>query len=178
RHPPDLGSPLMLIAAAILVISLLAPRRWWAVGSVLLASLVVATGTYTVFLARSTILLALSPLSLVLGLFLLAFEILALALMITSLFEMLDALCRPMTLPGTPRPPASWPTVAFQVPAHEEPPDLLIDTIHSLVAVDYPRERLVVQIIDNNTKDESLWRPVEAECARLAGEGYRVEFAH
>src|SRR5437773_738590 len=97
RHPPDPGSPLILIAAAILLISLLAPRRWWAVGSVLLASLVVATGTYTVFLARSTILLALSPLSLVLGLFLLVFEILALVLMITSLFEMLDALRRPIT---------------------------------------------------------------------------------
>ncbi|TMD89269.1 MAG: glycosyltransferase, partial [Chloroflexi bacterium] len=38
---------------------------------------------------------------------------------------------------------------------------------------DYPN--LCVQVVDNNTKDEALWRPVEELCARL---GPRFTFLH
>jgi hypothetical protein len=50
------------------------------------------------------------------------------------------------------------------VPAHNEPPDMVLDTLRSLLRMDYPRFELIV--IDDNTDEEALWRPVEAWCAR------------
>lgn len=72
-------------------------------------------------------------------------------------------------------PPArrDWPKVSIHVPAHAEPPQMLIDTLRSLAALDYPDFEVLV--IDNNTADETLWRPVEACCARL---GERFRFFH
>ena len=35
-----------------------------------------------------------------------------------------------------------------------------------------------MQVIDNNTSDEALWRPLEAECERLRAAGHQVEFVH
>jgi exo-beta-1,3-glucanase (GH17 family)/cellulose synthase/poly-beta-1,6-N-acetylglucosamine synthase-like glycosyltransferase len=57
------------------------------------------------------------------------------------------------------------PKVSIHVPAYNEPPDMLIQTIDALVALDYPD--FEVLIIDNNTRDENVWRPVEAHCAAL-----------
>jgi cellulose synthase/poly-beta-1,6-N-acetylglucosamine synthase-like glycosyltransferase len=174
-HP---GDPLVVVSASILVLALATPRRWWAVGSVAFSSLLVATAIYVVYLVRITLVLAGGPVGLVLGLFLLAFEIAALTLMVLSVFEMIDALCGPVILPERPDPPPSWPTVAVQVPAHAEPPELVIETIRSLVNLDYPRDRLIIQVIDNNTTEAELWRPLEEECRRLSAEGNAVLFAH
>jgi exo-beta-1,3-glucanase (GH17 family)/cellulose synthase/poly-beta-1,6-N-acetylglucosamine synthase-like glycosyltransferase len=65
------------------------------------------------------------------------------------------------------------PKVSIHVPAYNEPPDMLIATIDALVALDYPDFEVLV--IDNNTKDEAVWRPVEAHCATL---GPRFRFFH
>src|SRR5208283_2379198 len=56
-------------------------------------------------------------------------------------------------------------------PAHNEPPDMVIDTLRALLRLDYPRYEVI--LIDDNTDDESLWRPVEAWCGR-----HGVKFAH
>ncbi len=176
--PGDPFDPLVVVTASVLLLALLAPRRWWAIGSLSFASLIVATGVYIVYLAEITFVMATGPIGLVLGIALLAFEIAALVLMVLSVFEMVDALCGPDRLPGLPDPPGEWPTVAIQVPAHAEPPDLVIATIRSIAALDYPRDRLLIQVIDNNTAEDELWRPLEAECARLADAGYRVDFVH
>lgn len=65
------------------------------------------------------------------------------------------------------------PFVSIQVPAYNEPPDMLIETLDALAALDYPEYEVIV--IDNNTPDEATWRPVEAHCARL---GPRFRFFH
>ena len=41
---------------------------------------------------------------------------------------------------------------------------MVIETLRSLARLDYPRYEIIV--IDDNTDDEALWRPVEAWCAR------------
>ena len=66
---------------------------------------------------------------------------------------------------------AELPFVSLHVPAHNEPPDMVIETLRALARLDYPRYEIVV--IDDNTDDERLWRPVQAWCAR-----HRVKFAH
>src|SRR4029078_4653121 len=74
-----------------------------------------------------------------------------------------------------PRPLAArdtqLPMVSLHVPAHNEPPEMVIETLRSLIRLDYPRYEVI--LIDDNTDDESLWRRVEAWCAR-----HGVKFAH
>src|SRR5258708_4538633 len=65
------------------------------------------------------------------------------------------------------------PKVSVHVPAYNEPPDMLIETLDALEGLDYPDFEVLV--IDNNTRDEAVWRPVEAHCARL---GERFRFFH
>jgi exo-beta-1,3-glucanase (GH17 family)/cellulose synthase/poly-beta-1,6-N-acetylglucosamine synthase-like glycosyltransferase len=72
-----------------------------------------------------------------------------------------------------PAPDASLPRVSIHVPAYNEPPDMLIETLDALARLDYPDFEVLV--IDNNTQDEAVWRPVEAHCARL---GARFRFFH
>lgn len=65
------------------------------------------------------------------------------------------------------------PMVTVQVPCYSEPPEVVIETLNALSKVDYPN--FEVMIIDNNTKDESLWRPLEDHCKKL---GNKFRFFH
>jgi len=65
------------------------------------------------------------------------------------------------------------PRVSVHVPCHAEPPHIVIDTLNRLARLDYPDFEVLV--IDNNTTDPQLWRPVAAHCARL---GPRFRFFH
>jgi len=170
--PPEMN----IVVAAIAVIGTFLPRRWYAVGAWFFASLMVAFVLYAVFLVRATTLLGEGPLSAGLGLVLLMLEFGAMTLLVASAFEMVDGLCAPSTDPMLPPSPKAWPMVCLQVPTYNEPPELVVETIRSLVDLDYPALR--IQVIDNNTTDDTLWRPVEAECARLRAEGRQVEFVH
>jgi exo-beta-1,3-glucanase (GH17 family)/cellulose synthase/poly-beta-1,6-N-acetylglucosamine synthase-like glycosyltransferase len=62
---------------------------------------------------------------------------------------------------------AELPMVSIHVPAYNEPPDMLIETLAALERLDYPRYEVVV--IDNNTKDPAVWQPVEAWCRERSG---------
>jgi len=66
-----------------------------------------------------------------------------------------------------------YPKVSLHVPIHNEPPEMVKQTLAALAKLDYPN--LEVLIIDNNTKDPKVWQPVEAECARL---GSTFRFFH
>ncbi|HEY6795471.1 MAG TPA: glycosyltransferase [Kineosporiaceae bacterium] len=70
-------------------------------------------------------------------------------------------------------PTAEAPMVSIHVPAYAEPPELVIATLDALARLDYPN--FEVLLIDNNTRDERLWRPVAEHCAAL---GPRFRFFH
>ena len=74
-----------------------------------------------------------------------------------------------------PRQPADrvWPKVSLHLAICNEPPAMVIQTIESLAALDYPN--LEVIVIDNNTKDPAVWRPVQDFCASM---GERFKFFH
>ena len=74
---------------------------------------------------------------------------------------------------GDGRGNASVRKVSVHVPAYNEPPDMLIETLDALARMNYPNFEVVV--IDNNTQDEAVWRPVETHCAKL---GARFRFFH
>ena len=63
--------------------------------------------------------------------------------------------------------------MSIHVPAYNEPPDMLNETLDALAALDYPNYEVVV--VDNNTKDPAVWQPVQAHCAEL---GPQFRFFH
>jgi len=71
--------------------------------------------------------------------------------------------------------PSGWraPKVSIHVPAYRERPEMLIATMDSLAALDYPDYEVL--IIVNNTPDEAFWRPIETRCAEL---GERFKFVY
>jgi glycosyltransferase involved in cell wall biosynthesis len=111
------------------------------------------------------------------GLLLWALELVAAFLGCAYLWELCDALGRvswarrvgPAELEEAPAGPL--PFVCLQVPCYNEPPDMVIETLRSLLAIDYPSYE--VQVLDDNTDDEALWRPVEAWCRE-----HGVKFVH
>ena len=60
----------------------------------------------------------------------------------------------------------------MHIPAYNEPPELLIETIKAAEAIDYPDFEVVV--IDNNTEDPAVWEPVQEYCRDRP----RVKFVH
>ncbi|MGD8588395.1 MAG: glycosyltransferase [Chromatiales bacterium] len=65
------------------------------------------------------------------------------------------------------------PMVSIHLPAYNEPPDMLIETLDALTRLDYPNFEVLV--IDNNTEDPAVWGPVEKHCQTL---GKRFRFFH
>ena len=74
--------------------------------------------------------------------------------------------------PAAPEPDR-WPMVSIHIPAYREPPEMLIQTLDSVAALDYPNFEVLVVV--NNTPEEELWRPIEAHCAAL---GPRFKFVN
>ncbi|MCL4802295.1 MAG: glycosyltransferase [Burkholderiales bacterium] len=69
--------------------------------------------------------------------------------------------------------PAREPFVSIHLPCCNEPPEMVMLTLNSLAHLDY--RNFEVLVIDNNTKDEAKWKPVEAFVATL---GPRFRFFH
>ncbi|MGA9918718.1 MAG: glycosyltransferase [Paraburkholderia sp.] len=65
------------------------------------------------------------------------------------------------------------PKVSIHVPCYAEPPELLIATLNAISRLRYANFEVLV--IDNNTKDPGLWKPVAAHCKKL---GERFRFFH
>ncbi|HWG11462.1 MAG TPA: glycosyltransferase [Rhodanobacteraceae bacterium] len=68
---------------------------------------------------------------------------------------------------------ATQPFVSIHLACYNEPPEMVIATLDSLAALDY--HNFEVLVIDNNTRNEEVWKPVEAYCAKL---GPHFRFFH
>lgn len=110
-----------------------------------------------------------SPLLLVADVGLLALELFAFTLLMFSTHEALDTVGRVhwrKRTKGIDR--GDWtPFVSVHVAAHNEPPELVIETLRSLTQLDYPAYEVIV--LDNNTTDPALWRPLEQYCIETGG---------
>ena len=73
----------------------------------------------------------------------------------------------------TPKPGDPQPFVSVHLACYNEPPEMVRLTLDSLAALDY--ENFEVLVIDNNTKDEAVWKPVQEYCEQL---GPRFRFFH
>jgi exo-beta-1,3-glucanase (GH17 family)/cellulose synthase/poly-beta-1,6-N-acetylglucosamine synthase-like glycosyltransferase len=109
-----------------------------------------------------------TPATVIIGVLLLIGGIGALVLLSAEAHEWAESLWLKRWRRPFPRrdvPDAWLPLVSVHVPAYNEPPDLLIETLDALAAMDYPRFEVLV--VDNNTKDPAVWQPVRAHCERL-----------
>lgn len=99
---------------------------------------------------------------------------LILVLQMTIIFVRFSALPRSGLRPNTVAP-AGLPIFSVHVAAHQEPPRMVGKTISALHAQDWPADRYEVVVIDNNTDDPALWRPLQTLCRKL---GANVRFLH
>ena len=107
------------------------------------------------------------------SLLLIALEFFSFALLLMSAHEVLDVVCRVRwrrRTEGVDRR-GGTPFVSIHVPTHNEPAELVLETLRALRRLDYPAYEVLV--VDNNTADEALWRPVERYCEEI---GFR--FVH
>jgi cellulose synthase/poly-beta-1,6-N-acetylglucosamine synthase-like glycosyltransferase len=80
---------------------------------------------------------------------------------------------KPQRLIGVPSlAPADTklPKVSIHIPAYNEPPEMLKQTLDAVARLDYPNFECVLVI--NNTPDPAMWQPVEEHC-RTLGERFK-----
>lgn len=67
------------------------------------------------------------------------------------------------------------PIFSVHVATHNEPPAMVLRTLHALADQYWPANDYEVVVIDNNTADPALWRPVQALCGEF---GSNFRFLH
>ncbi len=107
---------------------------------------------------------------------LIGFQIVLLALLLVDGLELTEVMWanRKRAFPPIDQEPAkNAPKVSIHVPCYNEPPQMVIETLNALADLAYPNFEVLV--IDNNTKDEEVWKPLQDHCAKL---GPRFRFFH
>ena len=171
RDEPGMTT-LGIVAIVLILVMRIAQPRWSFLGAQLFVAVTAAAVCYLVYAALQTFLGQLPIGAVLASIPLLVLEFLALALSVSFTFEICDVLSRRERRQVIP-PLTREPWVALQVPTYNEPVEVVGPTLASLAAIDYPH--LLVQVVDNNTTDPALWRPIEALCAQL---GPRFSFVH
>ncbi len=138
--------------------------QWSMLAAQLLALLLVASTAYLIYAAVQPIVDGLSPLGVIASFLLLLLEASALALSVYYLFEILDVFSRRTRIAHRAEP-SYRPKVAMQVPCYNEPIEVMRETLTALSHLDY--QDVIVQVVDNNTKEPQIWRPLEALCKEL-----------
>src|SRR5579859_4931486 len=161
----------LLVVVSVVVIALQPDRN--VVGCVFYASFGSASLAFIIWAAYIAVIAPTSILETVTASFVLLLDVAAFLVWMSNINYQSDVLCRSRR--GRPLPkadPSYQPMVSLHIPAYNEPPELLIETIKAVERIDYPDFEVVV--IDNNTKDPAVWRPVEEYCRDRP----RVKFVH
>ena len=146
---------------------------WNPIGQLFLGSYATAALGYLTLAGYLTVASGLSPLGIAASVMLFLLELFALLLSGYFAFEGCDTLCRTRPTRVVPVPDPNYlPRVCLQVPAYNEPADMVIETVESLERIDYPNYEILV--VDNNTPDPETWRPVAEYCETRPG----VRFVH
>lgn len=103
--------------------------------------------------------------ALLVSLILFSAELVIVLLTLYFAFEVLDVMCRLRWWRRTPPHTEAndyWPKVSIHVPAYAEPPEMVIETLTALRDLDYPTYEVIM--VDDNTDDDELWRPIVDYC--------------
>jgi exo-beta-1,3-glucanase (GH17 family)/cellulose synthase/poly-beta-1,6-N-acetylglucosamine synthase-like glycosyltransferase len=166
----------VILAGAVLVALLVNSRTLSALGRGFLAIIAYAAATAAVWIVYDYTQRYLTVASVLVGLLLVFGMIGVILVLLTEAHEWAEAHWvhgRRRGLQLVPMQESELPMVSIHVPAYNEPPQMVIDTLDALARLDYPRFEVIV--IDNNTRDPAVWQPVEAHCRQL---GERFRFFH
>lgn len=161
----------VVAAIGVLLVRLLF-LRWSILAAQLLAMVVLASISYLAYAALLPFVDRLSAIGIAASLVLFLLEVFALALSAYYLFEVLDVFSR-RTRTEHVADDSYRPKVAIQVPCYNEPIEVMRETLTALAKLDYPD--VIVQVVDNNTKDPDVWRALETLVKEL---GPRFVFLH
>ncbi len=166
----------VLVAAVIFSLLLIDSRMLKGRGRGFLAVVAFASITTAVWIVYDYVQQYLTFRAIVVGILLVVGMIGVLVVLLTEAHEWAEALWvtgrrREVRIPTTASD--HTPMVSVHVPTYNEPPEMVIETLNALAALDYPNFEVLV--IDNNTTDPEVWRPVEAHCGQL---GPRFRFFH
>jgi cellulose synthase/poly-beta-1,6-N-acetylglucosamine synthase-like glycosyltransferase len=143
-------------------------RDWNASGQVTWAMTLVTTGLFVIYTFLLTAFSPLNPLSFIFALMFFFLEAITLMLALAHMHESLDVVCRVQwhRLVEKLEPlPGYLPMISLQVPAYNEPVEVVEKTLSSLAKLSYPNYEVLV--VDNNTPLQETWRPLEEICRRL-----------
>jgi len=173
------GRPLEVVTMSVLALGLslawivLLPN-WNALGVSAWNTGIVSTA---LFLAHTFAIAAFTPqnaLGFVLSFALFVVQAFSLVLSLTFLYETLDVCTRVrwnhIAQPASPIR-GYTPKVSLHVPSYNEPPLTVEQTLRSLSKLDYPN--FEVLLLDNNTPDPRVWRPLEVVCREL-GPNFKI----
>jgi cellulose synthase/poly-beta-1,6-N-acetylglucosamine synthase-like glycosyltransferase len=167
--------PTLLTAIVVSSVIVACFEHWNPLGHAAFAAAIVAALTFLAYAGYVIVAAHLGPWSLAFSIFLFLLQVGTLVLLVANMFEIIDVVCRTRwnRIQGPNMVAGYQPKVSLHVPIHSEPPELVIETLNALARLHYPNYEVVV--IDNNTEDENLWRPVAAHCALL---GTNFRFFH
>jgi cellulose synthase/poly-beta-1,6-N-acetylglucosamine synthase-like glycosyltransferase len=141
---------------------------WNLLGQVTWALTLLTTGLFMLYTFLLTAFSPLNPLSFIFALIFFCLEAITLLLALAHMHESLDVVCRvrwQRLLNRVEPVPDYLPMVSLQVPAYNEPIEVVQQTLNSLANLDYPNFEVLV--IDNNTPLQTTWRPLEEICRQL-----------
>ncbi|MCL4780500.1 MAG: glycosyltransferase [Gammaproteobacteria bacterium] len=167
------------LALIMLTVFSLDGRRLANSGRSFLAVVAYATATTLVWVLYEYSQQYMTVTTVIVGLLLLVGTIGVIAVLLAEAHEWAEAQWatarRQLLVPaGEPASPVdNCQKVSIHVPCYNEPPAMVIETLDALARLDWPDFEVLV--IDNNTPDEAVWKPVEAHCATL---GPRFRFFH
>jgi cellulose synthase/poly-beta-1,6-N-acetylglucosamine synthase-like glycosyltransferase len=161
----------LLVVASVVVMTLQPDTNF--VGQVFYASFVSASFTFIVYAAFIAAVATRSILEMLTASLVILLDVAASIVWISNINYSSDVLCRARRSRPLPKADPSYqPFVSLHIPAYNEPPELLIETIKAVERIDYPNFEVVV--MDNNTSDPAVWGPVEEYCRGRK----RVRFVH
>ena len=168
-----LGIPIQTIyfasiaAVAIGIPFIVIFRDWNALGQTFFLFSIAASMTYLVYAFLVTAFSPVSSIAFIISFLLLFLEVCALSLSLTYAYEVLDVLCRARwrRRPQVKLLDKYIPMVSLHVPAYNEPPELVEQTLRALARLDYPNYEVI--LVDNNTPREDTWQPLAAVCREL-----------
>jgi cellulose synthase/poly-beta-1,6-N-acetylglucosamine synthase-like glycosyltransferase len=141
---------------------------WNAAGQVTWSMTLLTTGLFIIYTFMLTAFSPLNPLSFLFALVFFFLEAITLLLALAHMHESLDVVCRTAwhRLVEKLEPiPDYLPMISLQVPAYNEPIEVVKKTLDSLAKLDYPNYEVLV--VDNNTPLQETWRPLEEICQTL-----------
>ncbi len=169
------GTPLDLLLAltgallALDILSVIRHRDWSLIGAQSYVAVPAVALSFFAYALDVTLTTSMNWLGYSLAGLLLAGELASASIDLFYTSELLNVLCRRVWrawLEPWRGPAQAWPKVSIHVPAHDEPPEIVMQTLRALMRVDYPDFEVI--LIDDNTSDDAKWRPV-MEFARDSG---------